>query len=119
ARTSVQSRASAGGAPAPRPPAARTSVQSRASAGGAPAPRPPAARTSVQSRASAGGAPAPRRPAARTSSTAASTSAKPRGEALDRDVLVRPREIPALLVRGVPRPAGIVQVAASEHAEVG
>src|SRR5215470_7160473 len=38
-------RASAGGAPAPRPPAARTTCHRRTSAGGAPAPRPPAART--------------------------------------------------------------------------
>src|SRR5262249_33211427 len=37
-----------------------------ASAGGAPAPRRPAARTTFDPRASAGGAPAPRRPAART-----------------------------------------------------
>src|SRR5436309_15726598 len=72
----------------------------------------------VQSRASAGGAPAPRRPAARTS-VQSRASARPRREALDRDVLVRPRKIPALLVRGVPRPVGIVQVAAREHAEVG
>src|SRR5438094_361474 len=41
-------------------------IQRRASAGGAPAPRRPAARTTLQRRASAGGAPAPRRPAART-----------------------------------------------------
>src|SRR5215468_3451972 len=57
-------RASAGGAPAPRRPAART-IDRRVSAGGAPAPRRPAART-IDRRASAGGAPAPRRPAART-----------------------------------------------------
>src|SRR5881296_4669335 len=53
------------------------------------------------------------------SMAAASTSTAPRGEALDRDVLVRPRKIPSLLVRGVPRPVGIVEVAAGEHAEVG
>src|SRR5438067_9167908 len=61
-------RASAGGAPAPRRPAARTALRMRASAGGAPAPRRPAARTALRMRASAGGAPAPRRPAARTTS---------------------------------------------------
>src|SRR6266508_4043446 len=62
--------ASAGGAPAPRRPAARVSG-SLASAGGAPAPRRPAARVSG-SLASAGGAPAPRRPAARVSGSLAS-----------------------------------------------
>src|SRR5437762_11986633 len=64
--SSIDRRASAGGAPAPRRPAARTpSIDRRASAGGAPAPRRPAARTpSIDRRASAGGAPAPRRPAA-------------------------------------------------------
>src|SRR5262249_24185433 len=42
-------------------------ITRRASAGGAPAPRRPAARTAlITRRASAGGAPAPRRPAART-----------------------------------------------------
>src|SRR5262245_24804094 len=50
---------------------------------------------------------------------AAATSGASRREALDRDVLVRPRQVPALLVRGVPRPVGIIQVAASEHAEIG
>src|SRR5215475_635482 len=49
---------------------------------------------------------------------AAATSGASRREALDRDVLVRPRQVPALLVRGVPRPVGIIQVAASEHAEI-
>src|SRR5262249_43697150 len=39
--------ARAGGAPAPRQPAARTTGDSRASAGGAPAPRQPAARTTI------------------------------------------------------------------------
>src|SRR5439155_23812777 len=67
-RPPLYSRASAGGAPAPRRPAARTpTLSSRASASGGPAPRRPAARTpTLSSRASAGGAPAPRRPAART-----------------------------------------------------
>src|SRR5262249_23999344 len=53
----ISSRASVGGAPAPRRPTARTSViSSRASVGGAPAPRRPTARTSViSSRASVGG----------------------------------------------------------------
>src|SRR5689334_7447626 len=42
-------------------------IASRASAGGAPAPRRPAARTSSRVAPRPGGAPAPRRPAARTS----------------------------------------------------
>src|SRR6266540_2795855 len=66
--------ASAGGAPAPRRPAARVSG-SLASAGGAPAPRRPAARVSG-SLASAGGAPAPRRPAARTATESRSGEAR-------------------------------------------
>ena len=48
-------------------------VASCASAGGAPAPRQPAARTTSDSRASAGGAPAPRQPAARTTALLAPT----------------------------------------------
>src|SRR6266511_3626299 len=67
--------ASAGGAPAPRRPAARVSG-SLASAGGAPAPRRPAARVSG-SLASDGGAPAPRRPAARVSGSLASDGGAP------------------------------------------
>ena len=48
-------------------------IASCASAGGAPAPRQPAARTTSDSRASAGGAPAPRQPAARTTALLAPT----------------------------------------------
>src|SRR5262249_31394616 len=49
----------------------------------------------------------------------AAPSGASRREALDRDVLVRPRQVPSLLVRGVPRPVGIIQVASGEHAEIG
>src|SRR5262245_20696837 len=56
---------SAGGAPAPRRPAARKILLRLTSAGGAPAPRRPAARKILLRLTSAGGAPAPRRPAAR------------------------------------------------------
>src|SRR5262247_2829185 len=49
----------------------------------------------------------------------AAASVAPRRETLDRDVLVRPRQVESLLVRGVPRPVGIVEMAAGEHAEIG
>src|SRR2546428_12477374 len=42
-----------------------------------------------------------------------------RGEAGDRDVLVGPGEVVALLVRGVTRPVRVVEVGPGEHAEVG
>src|SRR5213076_2007576 len=98
----------------------RSSVAARSRGGGSARRSPPsggrAARTR-RGRGSAGGS--SKRRAARPGGSRVVESPEPRREARDGDVLVGPRELVPLLVRGVARPVRVVEVAAGQVAEVG